>query len=280
MMIDIMIEETSISLSTSITESYPMLLLSPRNNASSKLIEEAALETGIDCRRLSSWQPPQDLLGRLDIFAYGEPLFAALMAESFQCNLIEPPFDWLPSLPSSFVNRSVELTTLSEARTRTARIFAKPADDKCFPAGVYEDGKSITASNLLPNTVPVLISEIVQWVNEYRFFVLDRKVMTGSLYSEYGELAQTAGSAEIYNEAREFVESLLSDETLQIPPAAAIDVGLIKDRGWSIVESNPAFGSGIYSCDPKQVLPVLARSFVHCSKITDQDRNWIIERKV
>lgn len=257
-----------------------MLLLSPRNNASSKLIEDAALETGLDCRRLSSWQPPEDLLGRVDIFAYGEPLFVALMAESYQSNLIEPHFNWLPSLPLRFVNRNVELTTLSEARARTTGIFAKPADDKCFPAGVYEDGKSITASNLLPDTIPVLISEIVQWVNEYRFFVLDRKVMTGSLYSEYGELAQTAGSAEIYNEAREFVESLLSDETLQIPPAAAIDVGLIKDRGWAIVESNPAFGSGIYFCEPKQVLPVLARSFVSNAKLTDEDKHWIIERQV
>lgn len=44
---------------------------------------------------------------------------------------------------------------------------------------------------------------------------------------------------------------------LDLPRAAVIDVGVIAGRGWAVVEQNAAWGSGIYGCDPQQVLEVL-----------------------
>ena len=34
----------------------------------------------------------------------------------------------------------------------------------------------------------------------------------------------------------------------------AVDVGLIRDRGWGVIESNAAFGSGICGRGPAEVL--------------------------
>lgn len=41
---------------------------------------------------------------------------------------------------------------------------------------------------------------------------------------------------------------------IEMPAAIALDVGLIKGRGWAVVEANSAWGSGIYGCDPSKML--------------------------
>ena len=65
---------------------------------------------------------------------------------------------------------------------------------------------------------------------------------------------------------------------IAVPPAVVIDVGKISGSGWAVVEANPVFGSGIYKCDPIKVLPVLARSLVPVQKISQSDRQWVIQR--
>ena len=50
---------------------------------------------------------------------------------------------------------------------------------------------------------------------------------------------------------------MLSDARVDLPRATVIDVGTIAGRGWAVVEQNAAWGSGLYGCDPEQVLEVL-----------------------
>ncbi|MBS1956049.1 MAG: ATP-grasp domain-containing protein [Cyanobacteria bacterium SZAS-4] len=80
-------------------------------------------------------------------------------------------------------------------------------------------------------------------------------------------------------ERTKFVQSLLTNVNIDLPPAIVIDVGTISGSGWAVVEANPAFGSEIYRCDPMPVLPVLARSIVSMQRITQSDRKWIIQRE-
>ncbi|MEK7466817.1 MAG: hypothetical protein AAB074_05315 [Planctomycetota bacterium] len=58
-------------------------------------------------------------------------------------------------------------------------------------------------------------------------------------------------------EVRSFVSSILADSRVDLPRAVALDVGVIRGRGWAATEVNAAWGSGIYGCDPAQVLEVL-----------------------
>ncbi|MBV6626222.1 MAG: ATP-grasp domain-containing protein [Rivularia sp. (in: Bacteria)] len=44
--------------------------------------------------------------------------------------------------------------------------------------------------------------------------------------------------------------AILSDNRVEIPSATVIDVGVIKGRGWAVVEQNAAWGAGLYGCNP------------------------------
>jgi hypothetical protein len=69
-------------------------------------------------------------------------------------------------------------------------------------------------------------------------------------------------------EAIAFCKALLQDQTAAVPEAVAVDVGIIQNHGWAVVECNAAFGSGIYGCDPVEVLRVLRRACEAPPKMT------------
>ncbi len=64
-------------------------------------LRNAAIELGWNVERLRTWHPPDALVGR-DVVPYGEPLFAAVVADSLQLALIEPQLSWMAELPFRF----------------------------------------------------------------------------------------------------------------------------------------------------------------------------------
>lgn len=258
-----------------------LLLLSPRRNPSSVLIEQAAEKQGWEVRRLSNWRAPLDINVDTGVVAYGEPLFVAAMADALGLALIEPPFDWLAILPIRYTKRHVRFLTLEQARNEQGPVFAKPADDKCFPAGVYESGADIKASDLLPAELPVLVSEVVEWEVEYRFFVCDRAVVASSVYLRHGELVDFQNTQFDFSDIEGlafFVQDFLSDKAVALPPAVVIDVGKIRGIGWAILEANPVFGSGLYDCEPQAVLKALARSVIAAKEVKSEERKYVLNR--
>lgn len=108
--------------------------------------------------------------------------------------------------------------------------------------------------------MPVLISEVVSWENEFRCFILDRMLQTFSIYARFGELQQETGYEHSENEEqglRRFLTELLADSSVHLPRATVIDIGWITGRGWAVIEQNAAWGAGIYACDPEQCLAVI-----------------------
>ena len=96
-----------------------------------------------------------------DVVLYGEPLFADVVAPSLGIALLQAPFDWLPGLPEHYRRRQVTFTTLAAAREYPQPAFIKPADDKCFPAAVYDSADRLPAPGPVPEWTPVLIAEPV-----------------------------------------------------------------------------------------------------------------------
>src|SRR5215472_11012399 len=109
----------------------PTLLLTPRYTPDSRALMYAATAAGWDCVRLHDWRIPDEVMGD-DIVFYGEPLLAAVIAESLPFELLEPPPVWLTGLPHAFVQRQVRHMTLGEARQCPGPAVVKPANDKCF----------------------------------------------------------------------------------------------------------------------------------------------------
>ncbi len=258
----------------------PILILPPRHTPDAQAIRSAALRAGWKVEQFTSWRAPSWLRGH-DLIFYGEPLFADVVTPALGLALLEPAFDWPATLTRTYRQRDIQVMTLDEVKRYPGPAFIKPAEDKSFPAGVYADGTSLPAGvHALPDVTPVLLAEPVQWEVEFRCFVLDRTVTTLSPYLREGTLAQADdGSWPVSRSEREealaYVATLLADGNVHLPAAVVVDVGRIAGRGWAVVEANAAWGSGIYGCDPAQVLPVLARASTQHDAISREDRDWI-----
>ena len=255
------------------------LVLPPRFTPDSIALSKAATRKGWDVCRFSSWRLPEGF-SATNVVLYGEPLFASVVAEPLGIAVLEPSWDWLPKLPDRYRLRKVVRTTLGEARRLVGRFFAKPLEDKCFAAQVYEAAQDLPPSTQLPDTTPVLVSDPVKWRLEFRTFVLDRQVRTLSPYLRDGQLVETkAGewpaSLEEVESASQYAQQVLADAMVHMPRAFVLDVGIIEGQGWAVIEGNAAWGAGIYGCNPDEVIAVVERSVIRREDLKDQDREWV-----
>jgi hypothetical protein len=241
----------------------PTLLLSSRQTDDAQQLWRACIAEKWDVIRVHGWRAPE--ISPNDVVVYGEPLFAEHVAQTLGLRLQRPAVDWLPKLPHRWRGREVQLMTLAEARKVSTRSFIKPAEEKCFEARVYSSGAELPPPGPLPEGLAVLVQEVVDWTSEFRCFVLDRKVVTSSAYwrdckpAKLEDGSWSSNDAELA-EANRFCETVLGDQTVSLPDVATVDVGIIRDRGWAVIECNAAFASGIYGCDPVAVLGVLRRT--------------------
>jgi hypothetical protein len=257
----------------------PTLILPPRLTPDTHQMAHAAEAAGWAVERLATWRVPADL-ALADPVLYGEPLFADVVAGALDVALLQPPADWLPSLPAAYRQRAIELTTLGAARAIAVPTFIKPADDKAFAAQVYASGATLPSVDVLPEALPVLLSAPVTWLVEYRCFVQDRQVRTWSPSWRDGALVQAADGSwpappDEAAAALAFATQVLQDPAVALPPACVLDVGLLAGQGWAVVEANSAWGAGLYGCDPAAVLAVLRRAVVPIAQVAEADKRWV-----
>ena len=240
----------------------PTLILTPRFTEDAQALWRAAGELGWNVERLTGWRVPESLRSIPDPVLYLEALFGPTLAEQFGLRLLEPPLDWLPRLPIEYRKRWITLTNLQDARSLLEPAFVKPPNDKSFPARVATGAE--LPEEFDPET-PVLVAEVVNWAKEFRCFVRDRQPQALSIYSRGGELQREQGFAASETELAEaegFVKEVLADVRVDLPRAAVLDVGVITGRGWAVVEQNSAWGSGLYGCNPRDVLEVLRHAAI------------------
>jgi hypothetical protein len=258
----------------------PTLVLSSRYTPDSNAMWKAAIDAGWSVERLHSHRAPEYLRERQPAF-YGEGLFVRMIAEQLGIVFLECPFDWLTRLPENYLKREVRYTTLGDARHETKPTFIKPAGDKSFDAKVYASGDALPDLEVLPDITPVLIAEPVMWEIEFRCFVLERQVRTLSAYARFGQLTRTDDGWIVFPEeqtaALAFCNQFLSDESVEMPPGLVLDIGIIAECGWAVLEANPAWASGIYGCDPAKILPILSETCVDHDLLTHELRRWVVD---
>ena len=259
----------------------PTLILPPRYTDDSIALWRAAMAMGWTTMRLQGWRITPD--SSIDEpVPYGEPLFVAAVAEQLGLAALEPPFDFLAHLPECFRRREVRFGHGGDIASYRFPAFMKPADDKCFPAVVYQASAELGRFTI-PDATPLLWSEPVSWDVEFRCFIADRRCLTLSTYACKGTLALAndgswpCSDTEL-SAANSFLQELLSCADVALPPAVVIDLGLIAGRGWAVVEANPCWGAGIYGCDPQQVLKALRLGVLPAVALRLEDMRWIAER--
>lgn len=236
--------------------SVTTLVLSSRHTADDQALWRAAIQRDWATARVRGITVPD--IADPDIAIYVEALLAPTIADILKRSLLDPSESWLVELPEEYRKREIRLTTLESARRATVPAFVKPPNDKSFTAQVFERGADLP--DAYDDETPVLVAEPVSWTSEYRCFCLDGKVLTASPYLLDGELAahvDFVAPSEELAEARTVANNVLAATRASTPRAIVIDVGIIADRGWAVVEANGAWGAGIYGCDPHAVLDVI-----------------------
>ncbi|MBR7834136.1 ATP-grasp domain-containing protein [Actinospica durhamensis] len=257
--------------------SLPVLVFPPRFNDTARVLSEAAARRGLRIETLSTWRVPEHLRGHGAAHLYAGPLFADAVGAELNLALLQPPEDFLPSLDPAFLARDVRLASIAEARTIRRPVFVKPPADKQFPAKVYADGSKLPGPDAVDDDLPVLVSDVVRFLVEYRLFVLDGAIHTGSRYATDGDLdiapldpanADTAL-------ALDFADDLLRATAARLPSAVVVDVGILRSedgaRRPAVIEANMAWASGHYAADADRVLDVVLRAAFDHGMLTTRD---------
>jgi hypothetical protein len=257
----------------------------------SRGLQPEADELAAEAERVSwrvRWLKASDDLTDLrdDEFAfYGDTIVGTRLGNSLHLALIEPSFDHLIYLPAHYTKRQIEYATLAKAFHKAAPVFVKPADgcNKRFKARVWESGALLQHANELAPQTAVIISEPVRWLVEYRLIVLERQVVTFAAYMRGGVRAQVVQEAWPQDEREAAAilsgcEEFLADPSVSLPPAFTLDVGLIENRGWAVVEFNSVWCSRFFGCDRSRLLPVLERACLSRARMDEADWQWTVSR--
>jgi hypothetical protein len=255
----------------------PVLLFPPRFNDTARVLSEAAARRGLRTETLSTWWVPEHLRGHGAAHLYAGPLFADAVGAALNLALLQPPEDFLPSLDGLFLGRDVRLVPIAQARTIRRPVFVKPPADKQFPAKVYADGSKLPGPDAVDDDTPVLVSDVVRFLVEYRLFVLDGAIHTGSRYATDGDLdiapLDDADTDTVM--ALDFATDLLQATAATLPSAVVVDVGLLQSddgaRRPAVIEANMAWASGHYAADPDRVLDVVLRAAFDHGLLTERD---------
>ncbi|MFF1558143.1 ATP-grasp domain-containing protein [Streptomyces sp. NPDC058279] len=208
---------------------------------------------------------------RGQVYWRGGPAAAGRVGAGLGLGLLEPPDDWLVRLPERFIRRRVQLTTLGAARGSAGPAFVKPPREKSFPAAVYPDGSRLPAGP--DERTPVLRSEVVEFVVEYRLFLLDGEIAAGSRYAVYGRLDCAPLDTDPRSGAvRRFAADLGG---IGLPSGVVVDVGLTAGGRWAVVEANMAWFANCYAASIAGVLDVVLRSAGPLARVAGRDLPFV-----
>lgn len=146
------------------------------------------------------------------------------------------------------------------------KVFARPSEDtKYFAGQVFErdnfcfwleEVKKISDPETLSPNTSIIVSNVVDIDCEFRLFVIDGKIITGSLYKTKNQVIY---SPYIDKEALDYAKEML--KIWQPDRAFVLDIALTP-KGPKIIEINNINSSGFYASDiPKIIESVDAMKF-------------------
>ncbi|MFC1410315.1 ATP-grasp domain-containing protein [Streptacidiphilus sp. N1-12] len=243
------------------------LVLPPRLTDSAQVLREAAHRRGLHTVQLPTFAVPGDLRAE---HLHAGPSFADVVAPALGVALLQAPMDWLALLPREFTKREIHLVPIREAYGLRRPAFIKSPNDKQIPALVYTDGSRLPGPDEVDPHTPVLISDVVEFATEYRLYLLDGAVHTGSRYARHGRLSL----GPLDEDAAAFGAELLAECGDTLPSAIVVDVG--EAHGcWSVIEANAAWASGMYTSDPQRALDVVLRAAGPHGTVTSRDHPFL-----
>ncbi|MDR4953678.1 ATP-grasp domain-containing protein [Chryseobacterium sp. ES2] len=238
-----------------------IIALSPMYTEDSNNLKKASLNTSYELNRFNAkWNVPEEF--RKDVIAvYGEDIYAEIVAEQCNLTLTKPNDNWLSKISEEFTKRKIVYGKLKDF-VHEENIFIKCSDFKSFKAGIFNKVTDIKGFETLDLENTVFTSEIVEWELEVRCFVLNNEIKTYSSYWRNDAFDTSILSEKEQNDMLAFFESFIQKYSSTLPSAIVLDFGIIKGKGWALIEANPAWCSGLYACDAEKALEVIVNSCI------------------
>jgi hypothetical protein len=191
------------------------------------------------------WDPPP--IDRASARVYGNDTFCLVLAEKLSLRLVSPSDRLLASVPDELLHRRVKVVALGTLGATDFPAFVKSVVPKQFKSAVYDSAEALRAEThgLAPDT-EVIVSEIVRFVAEARGFALDGAVKACAIYEGFGSRDDAARAA----------TRVLA--TVELPRTCVVDVGLLEDGRWALVECNASWGAGLNGCEAADVIACIA----------------------
>lgn len=222
------------------------LLISDKPDVERDALAEAFARRGGEVHRIGRfWDPPQFTPETVRV--YGADSFCLVLQQKLGFELCSPADDLILDVRPENLQRTLARSNLGEtAASSRFPVFIKPIIPKQFRGAVYASSHELADEcRGLPSTTGVFVSEPVRLTAEVRSFVFNGRVLDCAIYEGIAEKS----------DAISFLDKLLP--TLSLPRAVVVDVGLIANRGWGVIEFNAAWGAGLNGCDPEKVLPAV-----------------------
>ncbi len=237
--------------------------------------------------QLAGWQIIRTVGGRLPphtagakLALYGDWLPVCQLAQVNRLELLAPDATWITRWPPDLLRRTVQELSWEHVQRLQAPTFLQPVDAGLFAADVYTLPGERPELRHVADTARVLASEPLEFEYEFRCFVSEGQVTALSPVRAGGVSCQRHGRwlapEELHEQASEFCACLLADEAMEAPAAFALDVGLLSDGGWAVIQALAAWHAEIYGCSPLGVLQALQRCCHPPSASLPQDRPWLV----
>lgn len=238
-----------------------IIALSPIYTVDSNNLKKASINSPYELNRFNAkWNVPEEF--RDDVVAvYSEDLYAEIVAEQCHLTLTKPNDNWLSKIPEEFTKRKISYGRLKDF-VHEKNIFIKCSDFKSFKAGVFDKVENINGFDSLDPESMVFTSEVVEWELEVRCFVLNNEIKTYSSYWRNNTFNTNLLSETEEKDMFEFFNDFIKQYSETLPKAIVLDFGIIKGKGWALIEANPAWCSGLYACNAEKALEVIVKSCI------------------
>lgn len=155
-----------------------------------------------------------------------------------------------------YLKRRVEVSCLKELRQQSARwtlkspFFVKPLKvAKAFPAHVFTRESSLSITSQLDEHFEILISEYLDFISEWRYFVIEGEIRGVSHY---------AGRWDIFP-SETVVKKAVQDFAKHSPVSYAIDFGVTINGESALIEVNDAYSLSSYGLSHSIYLELLMK---------------------